>query len=95
MKVIDESRKEVWEYFCKNISPLIKIGVSESDVESSLKNNFGGKYKYIVRKYKDTIRVSAHMKSNGIIFFMADTKNGSEDYAFKEPSYDWRKVCKK
>jgi hypothetical protein len=38
--------------------------------------------------------VSAHMKSNGIIFFMAETKNGKEDAVFKDPSYDWRRLCK-
>jgi hypothetical protein len=94
MKIVDESRKEVWEYFCKHIAPLIRIGVSEQDVECSLKNTFNGKYKYIVRKYKDTVRVSANLKSNGIIFYMAETKEGKDDHKFLEPSYDWRKISK-
>lgn len=94
MKIVNDSRKELHTYFCKHIAPLIRIGVSESDVESSLKNNFNGKYMYIVRKYKDTVRVSAHMKSNGIIFFMAETKDGREDAVFKDPSYEWRRLCK-
>lgn len=94
MTIINESRKEVWEYFSKHIAPLIRIGVSETDVECSLKNTFNGKYKYIVRKYKDTIRVSANLKSNGVIFYMAETKEGKEDKEFIEPSYGWRKVAK-
>jgi hypothetical protein len=94
MKMIDESRNEVWNYFCKHIAPLIRIGVSEQDIECSLKNNFNGKYKYIVRKYKDTIRVSAHLKSNGIMFYMAESKQGTEDHVFQDPSYEWRKSCK-
>jgi len=94
MKLIDESRTEVWEYFCKHVAPLIRIGVSEQDVECSLKNTFNGKYKYIVRKYKDTVRVSANLMSNGIIFYMAETKEGKDDHKFLEPSYDWRKLCK-
>ena len=94
MKVVDESRVEVWKYFAESIAPLIRIGVSESEVECSLRNNFGGKYKYIVRKYNNTIRVSANMKSNGIMFFMAETKTGYEDHKFQHPSYDWRGITK-
>jgi hypothetical protein len=92
MSIIDTSREELWRYFSKHIAPLIKSGHSESDIECSLKNTFGGKYKYIVRKYNDTIRVSAYTLGNGIIFFMAETKDGKDDYKFGEPSYEWRKV---
>ncbi len=92
MQVIDESRAEIWKYFSQSIAPLIRIGVSETEVECSLKNNFGGKYRYIVRKYGHTIRVSANLKSNGMMFFMAETKSGAEDYQFQHPSYEWRNI---
>jgi hypothetical protein len=84
--------KPVYEYFAKNIAPLIRMGVSQMDVECSLKNNFEGRYKYFLRKHEDTIRVSACDQKSGEIIHLAETKSGKVDFKFESPSYEWRKI---
>jgi len=87
--MITDSRKYIHEYFVKHLAPMIRLGAKVEDIQS-LANIMGIQYTCVVKQYSDSIRVSANLKSNGIIFFMAETKEGKEDYDFKEPSYNWR-----
>lgn len=88
--MITDSRKHIYEYFAKHLAPMIRLGADVEDIQS-LANLMGSQYVCVVKKYEDSIRVSANLKSNGIIFFLAETKEGKKDYDFKEPSYLWRK----
>jgi hypothetical protein len=85
--MIDAVRNEVWNYFKNDLAPLIRKGVN---IEETANKLLGGKYVCVVKKYGDSTRVSANLKSNGIIYFMAETLEGKQDYQFKEPSYNWR-----
>ncbi len=86
---IETNREEIWNFFKTKLSPLIQSGASVEEVAKKAKE-IGSKYVSVVKAYGDTIRVSMNLKSNGIIYFMADTKVGKIDYKFNEPSYTWR-----
>lgn len=91
MSAIDENREEVWNFFKSTIAPKIRNGASLQEVEQTAKQ-LGSKYVSVVKTYDNTIRVSMNKKSNGIIYFMAETREGKEDYRFREPSYGWRNI---
>ena len=86
---IETNREEIWNFFKIKLSPLIQSGASVEEVAKVAKE-LDLKYYIVVKAYDDTIRVSMNLKSNGIIYFMADTKMGKTDYRFNEPSYIWR-----
>lgn len=88
--MIENTRKEVWTTFRNEIAPLIRKGESIKAISEKLKTHIDNRYACIVRKYDDTVRVSVNVKSNGIIYFMAETVEGKKDVAFREPSYGWR-----
>lgn len=89
MNAVNANRKEVYDYFKTNLAPLIRKGASVDEVQKNA-NQIGLKYVSVVKEYEDSIRVSMNLKSNGIIYFMAETKEGGKDYNFKEPSFGWR-----
>lgn len=85
--MINAARAEVWSFFKNELAPLIREG---KDIENKAKNALSPKYVCTVRKYGDTTRVSMNLKGNGIIYFMAETIKGKDDFIFREPSYQWR-----
>lgn len=90
-------RDELYSFFDKEIAPIIRKedGSVELCKQIVIKFNakFNTKYKYIAKRYGNSIRVSANYCPLGIIFFMAATKSGCEDAKFKDPCY-WGKVNK-
>jgi hypothetical protein len=91
---LDDITKELYEFFDAEIAPMIKTQKHEPALFVEISNKyiakFGDKYDYIVRPYKDTIRISATYRPLGIVFFMAQTKEGSLKYPFCDPCY-WGK----
>lgn len=88
--MIDKIRDEVYEYFKKDLAPLIRNGIDASKIEKKAQDAFSRKYEIKAKKYKGSIRVSFNLKSNGIVYFLAETKIGEQDYQFSQPSYLWR-----
>lgn len=88
---IDSDREELHGYFKQEILPLIKqkehTQEFKKSIDTLISNKFGIKYKIIVRFYDDTVRVSAHKKSNGIIYFMAATSENKADYDFSNEGW--------
>ena len=88
--MIDKIRQEIWDYFRSDLAPMIRKGANVETIENKIQNAFTTKYSYVVKAYGDTIRLSVNLKSNGIIYFVAETLEGKEDYKFDIPSYNWR-----
>lgn len=88
--MIDKIRQEVWDYFRSELAPMIRKGASVEAIENKIQNAFITKFTCIVKAYGDSIRVSVNLKSNGIIYFVAETIEGKVDYEFSQPSYNWR-----
>ena len=88
--MIDKIRAEVYDYFKRDLAPLIRNGIEPFKIEKKAQDAFSRKYEIKAKKYKESIRVSFNLKSNGIIYFVAETNSGEADFPFLEPSYLWR-----
>jgi len=89
--MIDAIRQEIWDYFRTELAPMIRKGASVVDIEKKIHNAFNPKFTCVVKAYGDSIRVSVNLKSNGIIYFVAETVEEKVDYQFSVPSYNLRK----
>jgi len=88
--MLDKVRDDIYEYFKKELAPKIREGVGIVGIEKMAMGAFNSKYMIVAKQYKNSIRVSFNLKSNGIIYFLAETKLGEDDFPFLEPSYLWR-----
>ena len=82
---LEELRASVYAYFDTTLKPLIMA--EEDDIVkkcSELANNqkFKIKLKWIVKKYENTVRISAFSLGYGYRFFMIATPEGKEEYDF-------------
>lgn len=79
-------RSEVYGFFDTTIKPIImERGASEETVEECydiIDKKFSKSYRWIVRQYDNTIRVSAHCSGLGYLFFMIATPDGVDEYDF-------------
>jgi len=84
-------RDELYLFFDTEIVNIIKNDNHSPELCKIISQKFNGKfsvkYSYVARQYKDTIRISATYKPLGIVFFMAQSKNGSEHHQFVDPCY--------
>lgn len=91
---LEEMKNEIYDYFDAEIVPMIKTQEHNEAFLKALVNKFNGKfgvkYTYIARKYDDTVRVSINYRPLGIVFFVAQTKDGKERAKFVDPCY-WGK----
>lgn len=88
---INALRDELYEFFDKEVSPIIKKDNHDDAMAKQLVTKFNAKfstkYKFIGKRYGQTIRISANFAPLGIIFFMADSKEGFDHYKFADPCY--------
>lgn len=91
---LDAMKDEIYNYFDEEIAPIIKQQEHNDALLKALVQKFNGKfgvkYSYIARKYDDTIRISVNYRPLGIVFFLAQTKEGKERAQFVDPCY-WGK----
>lgn len=94
-KIIDSQRAELIDFFENEVRPLV-IDDNKDNEEMfydylkghSFKSGgaFGNNYKFIVRWYVDTLRVSAYNVSSSIQFFMTATIPNRAPYEFVGPA---------
>ena len=84
---ITAMRKELVDFFKESIKHKIENEEHNekltNEIIDKFERKFGNKYTYIIRQYKDTIRISARYLQAGIVYFLAATKLGKPNYDFK------------
>ena len=70
---ITSMRKELVDFFKENIKHKIENEEHNqklmNEITDKFERKFGNKYTYIIKQYKDTIRISARFLPAGILFF--------------------------
>jgi len=95
--LLEMARDELYEFFDKEIAPMIRNEEHNKLLCKHILNKFNAKfstkYSYIAKQHGDSIRVAVDYAHLNIIFFMADTKNGGTQATFLDPCY-WGKQNK-